>query len=74
MADNNSNTSSDKSELETELPDFSTLKPFDIEPRKNVSDENYTAYKRQPKDVLSKQRVGHSNWCKCGRFCKPMET
>ena len=74
MADNNSNTSSDNSESETELPDLSTLKPFDMEPRKKASDENYAEYKSQPKDVLSKQRVGHNSWCKCGGFCKPMET
>ena len=34
MADNNSNASSNNSESETELPGFSTLKPFDMEPRK----------------------------------------
>ena len=37
MTDNNSNTSSNNSEFETELPDFSTIKPFDMEPRKKVS-------------------------------------
>ena len=44
MADNNFNTSSDNSESEKELPDFSTLKPFDMEPRKKVSNKNYTQY------------------------------
>ena len=44
MADNNCNTSSDNSESKTELPDFSTLKPFDMEPMKKVSDKNYTQY------------------------------
>ena len=39
MADNNSNTSSDNFKSETELPDFSFLKPFDMEPRKTVSDK-----------------------------------
>ena len=34
----NSNTS-DNSEPETELSDFSTLKPFKMEPRKSVSDK-----------------------------------
>ena len=38
MADNNSSTSSHNSECETELPDFSILKPFDMERRKDVSD------------------------------------
>lgn len=28
--------------FETELPDFSTLKLFNMEPRKNVSQKNYT--------------------------------
>ena len=32
---NNSNTSSHNSESETELPDFSTLKLFDMEPKKS---------------------------------------
>ena len=40
IADNNSNnTSSDNSERETELPDFSILKPFNMEPRKKVIDK-----------------------------------
>ena len=34
MTDNNSNTSSDNSEPETELPDFNILKPFDMGPKK----------------------------------------
>ena len=44
MADNNTNTSSGNSEFETELPEFSTLKSFDIEPRKKVSDKNHTQH------------------------------
>ena len=47
ISDNNSKTCSDNSESETELPDFSTPKPFDMEPRKKVSDENCTEYKCQ---------------------------
>ena len=42
MAHDNSHTSSDNSEPETELTYFSTLKPFEMEPRKNVRDKNYT--------------------------------
>ena len=42
MAHNNPNTSFDNSEPETELTYFSTLKPYEMEPRKNVSDKNYT--------------------------------
>ena len=61
MVDNNSKTSSDNSEPEIDLSDFSTLKPFDMEPRKKASDENYTEYRCQPKDVLSEQRVGHNS-------------
>ena len=34
MTDNNSNTSSDNSEPERELPDFNILKPFDMGPKK----------------------------------------
>ena len=74
MAQNNPNTSSDNSKSEVELPDFSTLKPFDMKPRKKVNDKNYAEYKCQPKNVLSKQRVGRDSCCNCGRFCKPMET
>ena len=74
MTNNNSNTSSDNSESETELPDFSTLKPSDMEPRKIVSDKNSAEYKCQLKNLLSEQRDGHNSWCICGRFCKPMET
>ena len=44
MTDNNSNTSSDISKTETELPDVITPKPFDMEPRKKVSYKNYTQY------------------------------
>ena len=44
MADNNSNTSSDNSEPDAELPDFSIPKPFNMEPRKKVSNKNYTQY------------------------------
>ena len=44
MADNKSSTFSDNSESETELSDFSTLKHFNIERRKKVSDKNYTQY------------------------------
>ena len=37
IADNNSNnTSLDNSEPATELPDFSILKPFNVEPRKKA--------------------------------------
>ena len=74
MNDNNANTSSDNSGSGTELPDFNNLKPFDMEPRKKVSDKNYAEYKCQLKNLLSEQRDGHNSWCKCGRFCKPMET
>ena len=42
MADNNSNTSSDNSKPEPELPGFSILEPFNMEPRKKVSDKSYT--------------------------------
>ena len=35
MADNNYNNSSHNSEFETELPNFSTLKLFDMEPKKS---------------------------------------
>ena len=41
MADN---TSFDNAESETELSDFSTLKPFNKELKKNVSDKNDTHY------------------------------
>ena len=44
MADNNSNTSCENSESKTALPDFSTLKPFNMELRKTVSDKNCTQY------------------------------
>ena len=44
MTDNNSKTSPVNSEPETELTDFSTLEPFYMEPRKKVSDRNYTQY------------------------------
>ena len=40
----NPTISSDNSESETELPDSSILKPFDMEPRKTVSDKSYTQY------------------------------
>ena len=53
MADNNSNTSFNNSESETELLNISTQKPFDMEPRKKVSDEHHAEYKCQSKDVLS---------------------
>lgn len=41
MTDNNLNTSSNNPQSETELPGFSTLKPFDMDPRKKVNDKNY---------------------------------
>ena len=44
MTDNNFHSFSHNSESETELPDFSTLKSFDMEPRKKVSNKNYTQY------------------------------
>ena len=72
MAESNSNTSSSNSESETDLPDFSTLKLFDMKPRNKVSDKKNV--KCQPNDVLSEHRVSYNCWCKCGRFCKPMET
>ena len=56
MADKNSNISSDNSESETELLVFKTLKLLETEPKKKVSDENYTEYKCQPKDGLNEQR------------------
>ena len=74
MADNNSNTSSDNSEPERELPGFSTLKSSEMEPRKKVSDKNYAQYLCQSKDVLNKQKFGHNGRRKCGRFFKTMET
>ena len=74
MVDKNSNTSSNNFESERELPDFSTLKPFDMEPRKKVNNRNYTQYYCQPKQVLSEQKFGHNSWHKCGRFCNPIET
>ena len=44
MADNNSNTFSDNSEPETELPGFSILKAFNMEPSKKINDKNYSQY------------------------------
>ena len=44
MTHNNSNTSSDNSESETKLSDFSTVNPFDMEIRKKVSYKNFTQY------------------------------
>ena len=44
MTDNNPSTISNSPESKTELPDFSTLNLFDIDPRKKVSDTNYTQY------------------------------
>ena len=59
--DNYSNTFSDNSQSETEWFDFSTLKPFDIEPRKNCRNKYYTQHQCQPKDVLRKQRFGNNS-------------
>ena len=42
VAGDNSNTSTDSPESEADLPDFSTLRPFDMDPRKKVSNKNYT--------------------------------
>ena len=39
---NNNSTFQRENVFETELPDFSTLKLFNMEPRKNVSQKNYT--------------------------------
>lgn len=39
---NNNSTFLRENVFETELPDFSTLKLFNMEPRKNVSQKNYT--------------------------------
>ena len=39
MADSNSNTFPDKSKSDTELPDFNTLNPFDMEPRERDSNK-----------------------------------
>ena len=44
MGDNDSNTSSNNSESETELPDFHILKPFSMELGKKVSIKNYAQY------------------------------
>ena len=44
MGDNDSNTSSNNSESETELPDFHILKPFNMELGKKVSNKNYAQY------------------------------
>ena len=59
------NTPSEYSKSETELLHFSTLKPFNIEPRKKVSGKKYTQYLCQPKDVLFKQllvKAAGVNW------------
>ena len=61
------------SDFERGLPDFSTLKHFDIEPRKKVSDKNYTEYKCQPITFRANRRlaitasanvVGFVSWLK----------
>ena len=45
MADNNSTVSSENSDPDTELPEFSVLKLFDMKPKeKKVSNKNYTQY------------------------------
>ena len=53
IADNNSNSSSNNSESDTELPDFSTSKPFDMEPRKKVIKKYIKSYKKVIKDIHS---------------------
>ena len=44
MTHDNSNSSSDKLR-QTEFPGFSTLKPFDMDRRKKVSDKNFCQHK-----------------------------
>ena len=44
MTHNNSNTSSDNSESETKLLDFSTVNPFDMEIKTKVSYKNFIQY------------------------------
>ena len=44
MTNINFSTSSDNSLSETELLNFSILKPFDMEPMEKVTDQNYAQY------------------------------
>ena len=45
MADNNSTVSSENSDPDTELPEFSILKLFNMKPKeKKVCNKNYTQY------------------------------
>ena len=52
------------------------LKPFDIEPRKDilkksfVSEEEYSC--EEEINLTPQDRIGNIDWCKCGCECKTM--
>ena len=84
MADNNSSTFSDNCESDKEFPNFTTLTPPDIDPRKKFSDKNYKTTRSTNVNsrtfsvnravITAGVTVGHYSWRKCSGFCKPMET
>ena len=65
MEKENSTDESDSSE--NEILDLNSLKPFELEPKTNIDDEE--------EGIEDKvKRIENSEWCECSKQCKPMKT
>lgn len=75
-------SSSDDSENDSDMdiPELSTLKPYDHEPTRPLSHSPSPSLSppSSPESIENKEqeevgRIGNTNWCQCGK-CRPMET
>ena len=57
---------------------INTLKPFDMEPRKDISRKRFVSEEEnnweEEINLAPQDRIGNVGWCKCGCRYKPMAT
>ena len=51
---------------ENEIPDLTSLKPFEFEPKTNIGDINSSSSDDEKEGIEYKvMRIGNSEWCEC---------
>ena len=59
---------------ENEMPDLSSLNPFEFEQETNIGEINSSCIDDKEEDTEYKvKRIGNSEWCECSKHCKPMK-
>ncbi|XP_057296362.1 uncharacterized protein LOC130625322 [Hydractinia symbiolongicarpus] len=70
-----SDSSSNEDEND-DIPDLSTLRPFNFEPEFSLEELNKlgTCSSESDEEEDEVSRIGNNNWCQCGGHCRAMES